>query len=532
MKCWAKEMITRSGAKALLLFPFLFLLGFGDCFAQGEALAAKSAFSFQNAVQEAQKLSEKPYKSPKGEVPDPLLAINYDQWRDIRFKPEKSFWRKEGLPFTLQFFHPGLYYDRTVGFYTITPKGDAKPIPFSKDLFTYRREEVEPLVPSNFGFAGFRIHHPINKPDYHDEVAVFVGASYFRAVGQHMNYGLSARGLAIDTVLPSGEEFPYFRRFWIHEPQPDAKDITLYALLDSPSVAGAYHFVIRPGKETVIDVELTLFLRKPVAKLGIAPMTSMFHHGENSYAKVMDDFRPEIHDSDGLMIATASGEWIWRPLVNPKTLLVNSFQVNNPAGFGLSQRDLDFDHYQDLESNYENRPSLWISPLGNWGEGRVELIQIPTDKEIYDNIVAFFVPSKLPEKGEPLSFAYRMVWHYATESPRPPAGSVVATRASRTKVDGARKFIVDFAGAQLDTLAADKPVEGVVTVGSGAKFMEQQVYKNRFTGGWRLVFQILADEALSADKDRPKTKDPVELRAFLKLGDNVLTETWSYAYEP
>ncbi len=532
MKCWAKEMITRSGAKALLLFPFLFLLGFGDCFAQGEALAAKSAFSFQNAVQEAQKLSEKPYKSPKGEVPDPLLAINYDQWRDIRFKPEKSFWRKEGLPFTLQFFHPGLYYDRTVGFYTITPKGDAKPIPFSKDLFTYRREEVEPLVPSNFGFAGFRIHHPINKPDYHDEVAVFVGASYFRAVGQHMNYCLSARGLAIDTVLPSGEEVPYFRRFWSHEPQPDAKDITLYALLDSPSVAGAYHFVIRPGKETVIDVELTLFLRKPVAKLGIAPMTSMFHHGENSYAKVMDDFRPEIHDSDGLMIATASGEWIWRPLVNPKTLLVNSFQVNNPAGFGLSQRDLDFDHYQDLESNYENRPSLWISPLGNWGEGRVELIQIPTDKEIYDNIVAFFVPSKLPEKGEPLSFAYRMVWHYATESPRPPAGRVVATRASRTKVEGARLFVIDFAGTQLDSLAADKAVEAIVTVGSGAKFMEQQVYKNRFTGGWRLVFQILADEALSADKDRPKTKDPVELRAFLKLGDNVLTETWSYAYEP
>ena len=255
-------------------------------------------------------------------------------------------------------------------------------------------------MPDNLGFAGFRIHYPINKPDYHDEVAVFVGASYFRAVGQRMNYGLSARGLAIDTVLPSGEEFPYFRKFWIHEPQPDAKEISLYALLDGPSVAGAYHFVIHPGKETVIDVKLTLFLRKPVAKLGIAPMTSMFHHGENSYAKVMDDFRPEIHDSDGLMIATATGEWIWRPLVNPKTLLVNSFQVNNPAGFGLSQRDLDFDHYQDLESNYENRPSLWISPVGNWGEGRVELIQIPTDKEVYDNIVAFFVPSKLPEKGE------------------------------------------------------------------------------------------------------------------------------------
>ncbi len=527
-----KKLFMRPCTGALLILSLLCLFAFGECAAQGEAIAAKAGFSFQNAVQEAKKLSEKPYKSPKGEVPDALLAINYDQWRDIRFKPDKSFWRKEGFPFTLQFFHPGLYYDRTVGFFSITPKGDVKPIPFSKDLFTYRREEVEPLVPDNLGFAGFRIHHPIHKPDYHDEVAVFVGASYFRAVGQHMNYGLSARGLAIDTVLPSGEEFPYFKKFWIEEPKPDAKDISLYALLDSPSVAGAYHFVIRPGKETVVDVEIALFLRKPVLKLGIAPMTSMFHHGENSYAKVMDDFRPEIHDSDGLMIATASGEWIWRPLVNPKTLFVNSFQVNNPVGFGLSQRDLDFDHYQDLESNYENRPSLWISPVGNWGEGRVELIQIPTDKEIYDNIVAFFVPSKLPEQGQPLSFAYRMVWHYGTESSRPPAGKVVATRAARTKVEGARKFIIDFAGPQLDSLPADQPVEGVVTVGSGARFMEQQVYKNRFTGGWRLVFQILPEEALSADQNRPQAKDPVELRAFLKLGDHILTETWSYAYEP
>jgi glucans biosynthesis protein len=532
MTSYEKKWTQRPLTGDILLFSLLLFFALGGCFAQGEALAAKNAFSFQSVVEEAKKLSENPYKTPKGEVPDPLLAIDYDQWRDIRFKPDKSFWRKEGLPFTLQFFHPGLYYDRTVGLYAISPKGDVKPIPFSKDLFTYPSEEIAALVPDALGFAGFRIHHPINKPDYHDEVAVFVGASYFRAVAQNMNYGLSARGLAIDTVLPSGEEFPDFRKFWIHEPQPDAKDISFYALLDGPSVAGAYHFVVHPGKETVIDVELTLFLRKPVAKLGIAPMTSMFHHGENSYAKFMDDFRPEIHDSDGLMIATDTGEWVWRPLVNPKTLLVNSFQANNPAGFGLSQRDLDFDHYQDLESNYENRPSLWISPAGKWGEGRVELIQIPTDKEIYDNIVAFFVPSILPEKGKPLSFAYRLVWHYATDTPRPPDGKVVATRSARTKVEGARKFVIDFAGAQLDSLPADKPVEGVVTVGSGAKFLEQQVYKNRFTGGWRLVFQVLPDDAYSADKDRPKATDPVELRAFLKLRDNVLTETWSYAYEP
>ena len=514
------------------LFTLVFLFAFEGCLSQGETYASKSVFSFQSVVQDAKELSEKPYKSPKGEVPDTLLLDNYDQWRNIRFKPDRSLWRGEGLPFTLQFFHPGLYYDRTVALYTISPKGEVKPIPFSKDLFTYPSKEVATLVPDNLGYAGFRIHYPINKPDYHDEVAVFVGASYFRAVGQNMNYGLSARGLAIDTVLPSGEEFPDFRKFWIREPQPNAKDLNVYALLDGPSVAGAYHFVIHPGKETVIDVELTLFLRKPVGKLGIAPITSMFHHGENSYAKVMDDFRPEIHDSDGLMLATSTGEWIWRPLLNPKILLVNSFRVNNPIGFGLSQRDQNFDHYQDLESNYENRPSLWIRPVGQWGEGRVELIQIPTDKEVYDNIVAFFVPSKLPEKGNPLSFAYQMFWHYASESTRPPGGRVVATRTSRTKVEGARKFVVDFAGPRLDALTPDKPVEGVVTVGSGAKLIEQQVYKNRFTGGWRLVFQVLADNAPSAGKGQDRTKDPVELRGFLRLGDDILTETWSYAYEP
>jgi len=524
------KLIRQPFQGLVLLFSLLYLFACGGCFVQGEALAAKNAFSFQSVVQEAKKLSEKPYKSPKGEVPDTLLADNYDRWRNIRFKPDRSFWRKEGLPFTLQFFHPGLYYDRTVALQTITPKGEVKSIPFSKELFTYPKE-IEALVPDNLGFAGFRIHHPINKPDYHDEVAVFVGASYFRAVGQHMNYGLSARGLAIDTVLPSGEEFPDFRKHWIHEPQPDAKDIRFYALLDGPSVTGAYRFVIRPGKETVMDVELTLFLRKPVTKLGIAPITSMFHHGENSYAKVMDDFRPEVHDSDGLMIATATGEWIWRPLVNPKTLRVNSFQASNPAGFGLSQRDMDFDHYQDLESNYENRPSLWIRPLGRWGEGHVELIQIPTDKEVYDNIVAFFVPSKLPAKGEPLSFAYQMLWHPSSSSPRPPAGRVAATRIARGKMETARLFVIDFVGTQLEALPENQTVESIITVGSGATVLEQQVYKNRVTGGWRLVFQILMDETISPDKHLPKRKDQVELRAFLKRGDAVLTETWSYAYE-
>jgi glucans biosynthesis protein len=511
---------------AFLLF-FLLLPDFRE---QPLAAGARPPFGFENVVHEAKELSARPYRERK-DVPDSVVGLKYDQWRDIRFKPGNSFWRQEGLPFTLQFFHPGLFYDRTVSLYVVNEKGGILPIRFSKEYFDYKSEEVKAMVPEDLGFAGFRIHYPLNRADYHDEIAVFLGASYFRAVGQGMNYGLSARGLAVDTVLASGEEFPYFKKYWLVQPAPEARDITMYALLDSPSVTGAYRFIISPGKENVMQVRLTLFLRKPVAKIGIAPITSMFHHGENTVDRVLDDFRPEIHDSDGLMLATGSGEWIWRPLLNPKTLFINSFLDTNPAGFGLLQRDMDFDHYQDLESNYQNRPSLWIAPLGPWGEGRVELIQIPTDKEIFDNIVAFWVPSSLPAIGEPLSLAYQMTWHYGSDRSRPPAGRVLSTRVGKNKMENAkfpdaRIFVVDFAGGQMDSLSEEKSVEGVVSVGRGARVVEQQLLKNPFTGGWRLAVHVLLDEK-GANRS-----DPVELRAFLKHEEDVLTETWSYVYEP
>jgi glucans biosynthesis protein len=524
-------------ASFVLLFLVLVLASAGTAWAA--ASVEKVPFAFENVVSEAKALSEKPFKSPKGEIPDSLMNIKYDQWRDIRFKPEKALWREEKLPFTVQFFHPGLYYDRTVGISIISPEGEVRPLPFTRAFFDYKSEEVRALVPENLGFAGFRLHHPINKEDYYDEVAVFVGASYFRAVGRRMNYGLSARGLAIDTVLPSGEEFPYFKEFWLRQPRPEDREISFYALLDGPSVTGAYQFRLIPGKETRMEVRMTVFLRKPVAKLGIAPMTSMFHHGENTTHRHVDDFRPEVHDSDGLIIATGTGEWIWRPLVNPRTLMVNSFQDENPIGFGLSQRDMEFDHYQDLESNYENRPSLWISPVGSWGKGHVELIHIPTDKEIFDNIVAFWVPARLPEIGEPLTLAYNMRWHYASDGARPPAGRVTATRTGKNKMEGARfgearMFVVDFQGGKLDALPHDKPVEGVVSVGKGVKVAEQQVYKNRFTGGWRLVFQLITEDGSHVDRG-PSARglaSPLEIRAYLKLGESALTETWSYIFEP
>jgi glucans biosynthesis protein len=503
-----------------------YLLGETSCLSQAQA-----AFNLQQVIDQAAKLAKKPYQDRQKQVPDFLLKIRYDDWRDIRFKTDQALWLKDNLPFNVQFFHPGLYYNRTVNIHTIDGTG-THPVPFSPDLFDYGKNEFRDRIPSNLGFAGFRLHFPINTPTYRDEVIVFLGASYFRAVAKKQSYGLSARGLAIDTALASGEEFPSFTDFWLVRPAPNEKKMTIYALLDSPSVTGAYRFVAQPGKDTIVDVTSRLFIRKKPEKLGIAPLTSMFYFGEHSLHRPGEDFRPEVHDSDGLLIANRSGEWIWRPLQNPKNLLTNSFLSPDPAGFGLVQRDVDFDHYQDLEARYETRPSVWISPVGKWGEGRVELIQIPTDTEINDNIIAFWIPERLPEKEKPLWFSYRMHWGYASSN-RPPGGRVVATRLARGKDAKTRKFVIDFSGERLESLPADKPLTAVVTVDPRAKLAEQQLYKNSVTGGWRLVFQLSFEEPSSIEKMLPPGKRPaVELRAFLKLGDNAMTETWSYAFQP
>ena len=492
---------------------------------------SKAAFNLQNVIDQAGKLAKKPYQDRLGQVPEFLLKINYDDWRDIRFKTDQALWLKENLPFTVQFFHPGLYYNRTVNIYTVDAAG-VRPVPFAPDLFDYGKNEFKDRVPSNLGFAGFRLHYPINTPTYRDEVIVFLGASYFRAVAKKQTYGLSARGLAIDTALASGEEFPSFSDFWLVRPARNDKKITIYALLDSPSVTGAYRFVVQPGKDTIVDVTSRLFLRKKPEKLGIAPLTSMFYFGENSLHRPAEDFRPEVHDSDGLLIANRSGEWIWRPLQNPKNLMINAFQSPDPVGFGLVLRDVDFDHYQDLEARYETRPSVWISPVGKWGPGKVELIQIPTDTEINDNIITFWIPDRLPEKEKPLWFSYRMYWGYASPN-RPPGGRVVATRLAKGKDAKTKKFIIDFAGERLESLPPDKPLTAVVTVDPRAKLVEQQLHKNSATGGWRLVFQISFEEPSSIEKVLPPGKRPaLELRAFLKLGDSALTETWSYAFQP
>ncbi len=478
-------------------------------------------FGLDDVAARAEKLAKESFQDTKGTVPDWLLKITYDQWRDIRYRPAQALWADRGSPFRVQFFHPGLFYDRVVAMNVVDQRG-VHPLPFSPSKFDYGKNDFASKIPQELGYAGFRVHYPIKTPNRLDEVIVFLGASYFRAVGAHQQYGLSARALAIDTALPKGEEFPYFREFWLVTPAAGAKQLVIFALLDSPSVAGAYRFVVTPGEQTVVAVESRLFLRKPVEKLGIAPLTSMFYFGENTI-RTFPDFRPEVHDSDGLLVNFESGEWLWRPLDNPKTLGVNTFQALNPKGFGLIQRDRDFRNYEDLETRPDLRPSVWVAPRRGFGDGAVELVEIPTTSDVNDNIVTYWVPKTQAKGGDRFAFDYAVSW-YGDDPKRPPGGKVVATRRDYGRMENVNRFVIDFAGGKLEAIPAHEVLRGVVTVLNGeeaATILDQHVVKNEVTGGWRLSFQI-----------QPKTRDPLELRAFLDKGGDTLTETWSYAMTP
>jgi glucans biosynthesis protein len=482
-----------------------------------------AGFGLDDVEARAQSLAEEPFDDPHGEVPRWLLEIDYDRWREIRFRPDRALWRGTRAPFQVQFFHPGLFYDRRVLVNEVDAAG-VRPVAFSPDQFDYGNGSFASRVPQDLGHAGFRLHYPIRQPDVFDEVIVFLGASYFRAVGRNQGFGLSARALAVDTAEPTGEEFPYLREFWLVRPAPGAPDMTLYALLDGPRVTGAFRFLVRPGVSTRVDVEGRLFLREPVEKLGLAPLTSMFFVGEAADPRLRD-YRPEVHDSDGLLLHTDTGEWLWRPLENPRRLRVSAFQARDPRGFGLVQRDRDFDHYQDLETRPERRPSAWVEPDGDWGAGHVELVEIPTPNEHHDNVVAYWVRSAAPRPGERIDVRYALSWRLDDDTRPPRGGRAVATRRDPGTFEDAQRFVVDFEGPQLAALPADAVVRGVVSFDgrdgtAEAELLEQQVFKNQVTGGWRLVFQVrLAGE-------------PVDARAFLQRGEHALTETWTCPIEP
>ncbi|MGE5154605.1 MAG: glucan biosynthesis protein [Bdellovibrio bacteriovorus] len=483
------------------------------------AAGTPGEFTFAAVVRRAADLAREAYQPDRPALPDYLANLDYDKHRDIRFRPDQSLWRAEGLPFQVQFFPRGFLFEDRVKV-NVIEGGQAIPVDFQHDFFDYGKNQVPEVMPPDLGFAGLRLMYPINRDDYFDEVGVFLGASYGRAVAQGRNYGITARGLAIDTGLPSREEFPVFREFWIRKPAADATEIELYALMDSESLTGAYRFNIRPGTETVIDVKARLFFRREVQKLGVAPLTSMYFHGEST-DRFMDDFRPEVHDSDGVLIETAYGERIWRPLANPIGLRISNFVVESPRSFALLQRDRDFSHYEDLEAHYHNRPSLVVEPQGEWGKGMVELVEIPSNAERYDNIAVFWVPERRTAAGQEREFAYRLRFAKDPEAGLL-GGRALATRIGAGGTDildpNVRKFVVDFAGANLADLDPETQVEAVVTTTSGTLSPPVTQY-NPETHGWRLFFELT-----------PDGRTPADLRAFLRHGEDVLSETWSFRW--
>ena len=486
------------------------------------ACAPAFAFGFPDVAKQARKLAQTAYKKPASNLPKAIENLSYDQYRDIRFNTDKSLWRSNRLPFEVAFFHQGLFYDHPIKINEIVGTR-VREIKFDPHSFNYGKNAIDPKQLEQLGFAGFRVHYPLNTPKYKDEVLVFLGASYFRALGKGQRYGISARGMAVDTALTSGEEFPQFTQFWLERPRANSKELTIYALLDSRRVTGAYRFIVRPGNETAVEVKSQLYLRENVTILGVAPLTSMYFFGENQRSAV-EDYRPEVHDSDGLSVQSGTGEWIWRPFVNPKRLLVTSYALDNPQGFGMMQRDRAFANYQDLEAHYEKRPSVWIQPKGKWGSGRVELVQIPTPDETNDNVVAFWVPEHAPKPGQPFDLEYTMRWQKEPET-TPPLSWVTQTRRGHGythKVDDSLALIVDFEGPALAKLAPETKLEGVVTTDANGKLLETTAYRNDVTGGWRLAVRF----------NRTDDTKPVELRGYLRKDNDTLSETWSYILPP
>ncbi|HEY0972893.1 MAG TPA: glucan biosynthesis protein D [Solimonas sp.] len=483
--------------------------------------AAPQAFDYAWLKGKARALAAAPYADLPPKLPKTLDQISWDDYQKLRFKRDQALWVKDKKsPFRIEMFHLGLFFKQPVHIYEVVD-GMARAIEYDQSQFDTKGTKVG-KIPHDLGYAGFRVQH---HNDWQRDIAAFLGASYFRAVGGQKQYGLSARGLAVDTGLPRPEEFPRFTDFWLERPKADPDELVIYALLDSPSVAGAYRFGMRPGDTLVMEIDAALYPRKAIERLGIAPLTSMYQTGEND-RRFAYDFRPEIHDSDGLALHTGSGEWIWRPLVNPRDVRVNSFFDRNPRGFGLMQRDRNFENYQDDGVWYDRRPSLWVEPKGDWGKGAVQLVEIPTVDETFDNIVAYWNPEQPVQPGEERLFAYRLHWG-ATTPAKPPLATVQATRTGLGGVIGRKReyfswrFAVDFAGGALASLPADAKVEPVITASRGRVEITSARPLDPIRG-YRALFDIKPDDSL----------EPIDLRLYLKRGKDTLTETWVYQWAP
>jgi glucans biosynthesis protein len=495
-------------------------------------------------VERARQLASSTYRPPGPDLPAALASLDYDAYQQIRYRPDRALWRGE-TPFEVQLFHRGSIQSDRVEIHLVED-GEVRSLPFDPSRFRYDGEAAAAaeMATPGLGWAGFRVHHPMNRRGVADEVVVFLGASYFRLLGPGHVHGLSTRGLAIDVAR--GEEFPDFRAYWLLRPPPGSDTLTVLALLDSPSVAGAYRFDLTPGqgwgeeagRPTVTEVEARLFARRDVDKLGVAPLTSMFLHAPGGALRT-DDFRPRVHDSQGLLVHAHRGDWLWRPLRNGPALRITTVEDTVPVGWGLAQRERAFEHYLDLQARYHRRPSQWVEPLsGDWGRGSVELVEIPTVSEFNDNVVASWVPEDGLRTGDERRFAYRLRT-FDGHLPEERLARAVRTRSGWDALPGEvdppprtqRRFVVDFhrpegtsgRGAVApagDGIPLEPRPDAVLEATSGA-VSDLQVLPLPEGRGWRASFRLEGDPERTA-----------ELRLYLVREDRLVSETWQYLWDP
>jgi len=477
--------------------------------------------------------AQKPFQSPRVELPDFLREdkLDYDHYHQIAFRDEDALWASEPLPFRVEFFHPGYIYSEPihVNEFTLT---HVQPIRFVQDWFDYRTLHFPKQIPADTGYAGFKILYPLNQSNKWDELGAFLGASYFRLLGAGQVYGQSARGLALDcgeTDRP--EEFPIFTDWWLGKPSKGEDRIKLYAILDSVSCVGAYEFIIIPGATTLMNVDARIYFReadkihaanpdrKPNKTVGMAPLTSMFWFGKASERK-FDDYRAEVHDSDGLLMQLGNKEVLWRPLTDPSIMSHQVFIAKDISGFGLIQRERNFANYQDIFNHYDQTPSVWVQPNGLWGEGEIHLVELPTQNEYMDNVVAFWNPKEQPQPLKEYPFSYTLKWGLS-EADMGLTFDKDKVTSTRIGVDArdpkVRQFAIDFAGPKLKPYTAENPPQAITSCSANAGISDSQVFPNPYNGGWRVVIKL-----------EPHNQDPVDLRCTLQKGEEVLTETWTY----
>ena len=392
----------------VLLFPISVVAALDARNAENGNVVAHH-FSFDGLSDDVRARAGQSYVAQRSDLADQFAEMDYDDYRRIAFRSEHAIALDDDA-FRLLPYHVGGLYRQAVAIFHVDDNGDVTPIKFNSADFDYQAPlNSDELRGLEFpGVAGLRLNFPINSPGKYDEVVSFLGHSYFRALGKNSVYGLSARGLAINTASPQGEEFPEFTEFYIEAPNKDGL-LVVNAVMDSPSLTGAFRFEIVPGSDTQMNVTARIFARKDIAQIGIAPMTSMFLFNPVN-TSAYRDYRERVHDSEGLFILREDGRRLWRSLNNPARLANSWFAETNPKAFGLLQRNRDFDSYEDAEARYERRPSLLIVPEDDWGAGHIRLIEIPTRQEIHDNIVAFWTPRNPLKAGESAEYRYTMYW--------------------------------------------------------------------------------------------------------------------------